>query len=53
MNKNLNEKNITAYKRQRSLCVSLRRKNIKSSSITLRKRALLQIKTFGLSSSHF
>ena len=30
MNKNPTEKNITAYKRQRNLCISLRRKNIES-----------------------
>ena len=30
MNKSPTKKNITAYKRQRNLCISLRRKNIKS-----------------------
>ena len=53
MNKNPTEKNITAYKRQRNLCVSLRSKNIKSFRNNVQKRALLQIKTFGLLSSHF
>ena len=32
MGRSPTEKNITAYKRQRNLCVSLRRKNIKSFS---------------------
>ena len=53
MNKNPTEKNITAYKRQRNLCVSLRRKNIKSFLNNVTKRTSLQVKTFGLSSSHF
>ena len=43
--------NITAYKRQPNLYVSLRRKKQNLSSTTLQKGALLQIKTFGLPSS--
>ena len=52
MNKNPTIINITAYKRQRNLCVTLRRRNIKSFLNNKQKRLLLQIKTFGLSSSH-
>ena len=47
MNKNPNEENITAYKR------FIKKKKQKLSSITLLKQALLQLKIFGLSSSHF
>ena len=36
MSKNPTLKNITAYKRQRNLCVSLRRKNIKAFNVTKR-----------------
>ena len=52
MNKNPTGKNITAYKRQRNLRVSLRRKNIKSFFNNVKKGALLQIKTFELLSRH-
>ena len=46
MNKNPTEKNITAYKRQRNLCVSLRRKNIKSFLKNVTKRSIIANKNF-------
>ena len=46
MNKNLNKKNITAYNRQRSLCVSLRRKNIKSFINNVTKMGIITNKNF-------
>ena len=46
MDKNPTEKNITAYKRQRNLCVSLRRKNIKSFLKNVTKRSIIANKNF-------
>ena len=46
MNKNPTEKNITAYKRQRNLCVSVRRKNIKSFLNNLTKTSPITNKKF-------
>ena len=46
MNKNPTEKNITAYKRQRNLCVSLRRKNIKSFLNNVTKTGIITNKNF-------
>ena len=46
MNKNPTEKNITAYKRQRNLCVSLRRKNIKSFFNNVTKTGIITNKNF-------
>ena len=52
--KNKMNKNPTTKKfiKDNETCVSLRRKNTKCFLNNLSKRALLQIKTFGLSSSH-
>ena len=41
------KKNITAYKRQRNLCVSLRRKNIKSFLNNVSKRGIITNKNLG------
>ena len=46
MNKNPTEKNITAYKRQRNLCVSLRSKNIKSFRNNVPKTGIITNKNF-------
>ena len=46
MNKNPTEKNITAYKRQRNLSVSLRRKNIKSFLKNVTKTGIISNKNF-------
>ena len=46
MNKNPTEKNIRAYKRQRNLCVSLRRKNIKSFLNNVTKMGIITNKNF-------
>ena len=46
MNKNPREKNITGYKRQRNLCVSLRRKNIKSFLNNVTKTGIITNKNF-------
>ena len=46
MNKNPTEKNITAYKRQRNLCVSLRRKSIKSFFKNVAERGIITNKNF-------
>ena len=46
MDKNPTEKNVTAYKRQRNLCVSLRRKNIKSFLINVTKTSIITNKNF-------
>ena len=44
MSKNATITNITAYKRQRNFCVSLRRKNIKAFNVT--KRGITANKNF-------
>ena len=46
LNKNHTEKNITVYKRQRNLCVSLRRKNIKSFLNNATKTGIITNKNF-------
>ena len=46
MDRSPTEKNITAYKRQRNLCVSLRRKNIKSFLKNVTKRDIIKNKNF-------
>ena len=46
MNKNPTIINITAYKRQRNLCVSLRRKNMKSFLKNVTKRGITINKSF-------
>ena len=46
MNKNPTKKNIKAYKRQRNLCVPLRRKNIKSFLNNVTKTGIIPNKNF-------
>ena len=46
MNKNPTEENMTAYKRKRNLCVSLRRKNIKSFLNNVTKTGIITNKKF-------
>ena len=45
-------KNMTAFKRQRNYCVSLRRENIKSFHNNITKRGITTKKNFELSTSH-